>query len=105
MRLSLLKLRIRFFFLKIALVIHVYKYQYYNHFDKNYIYFFSLKFLHGIKKHILNYSISSITKYRIATKKDSSTSEVTSTQEVPIPSNNGGSDGVALLITGHKWNG
>ena len=41
----------------------------------------------------------------MATKKDSSTSEVTSTQEVPIPSNNGGSDGVALLITGHKWNG
>ena len=44
-----------------------------------------------------------MTIYRMTTK-DSSTSKVTSTQEPPIPINNGGSDGTALLITGHKLN-
>ncbi|RVX00107.1 hypothetical protein CK203_026610 [Vitis vinifera] len=46
-----------------------------------------------------------MTKYGMTTKKDSSTLEVTSTQEAPIPSNNGGSDDAALLITKHKLNG
>ncbi|RVW44664.1 hypothetical protein CK203_027477 [Vitis vinifera] len=45
-----------------------------------------------------------MTKYGMATK-DSSTSKVTSTQEAPILSNNGGLDGAALLITRHKLNG
>ena len=45
-----------------------------------------------------------MTKYGMTTK-DSSTLEVTSTQEAPIPSNNGGSDDAALLITKHKLNG
>ena len=46
-----------------------------------------------------------MTKYEMTTKKDSSTLEVTSTQEAPIPSKNGGSDDAALLITKHKLNG
>ena len=46
-----------------------------------------------------------MTKYGMTTKKDSSTLEVTSTQEAPIPSKNGGSDDAALLITKHKLNG
>ena len=37
--------------------------------------------------------------------KDSSTSKVTFTQEAPILSNNGGSDGATLIIPRHKLNG
>ena len=67
-------------------------------------FFFSfLKFLHGIKANSKPFN-PSMTKYRMTTK-DSSTSKVTSIHKAPIPSNNGGSDGVALLITRHKLNG
>ncbi|KAL6348275.1 hypothetical protein AAG906_005572 [Vitis piasezkii] len=66
-------------------------------------YFFSLKFLHGIKTESELFNLF-MTKYGKATK-DSSTLEVTSTQEAPIPSNNGGSDGAVFLITGCKLNG
>lgn len=45
-----------------------------------------------------------MTKYGMAIKRQSSTFEVTN-QEVVIPSNNGGSDGSVLLLTGHKLNG
>ena len=65
--------------------------------------FFSLKFLYGIRANFEPLNLST-TKYGMTTK-DSSTSEITSTQKAPIPSNNGGPDGVALLITGHKLNG
>ena len=66
-------------------------------------YFFSLKFLHCIKTESELFNLF-MTKYGKATK-DSSTLEVTSTQEAPIPSNNGGSDGAVFLITGCKLNG
>ena len=46
-----------------------------------------------------------MTKYEMATKRQSSTSEVTSNQETMIPSNNGFSDSSHLPITGHKLNG
>ena len=46
-----------------------------------------------------------MTKYGMATEKDSS-SEITSARESPGSSNNGGSESVAsaILITGHKLN-
>ena len=66
-------------------------------------FFFSLKFLHGIRARAEPFN-PFMTKYKMATK-DSLTSEVTSTQKAPIPSNNGGSDGVVVLITKHKLNG
>ena len=46
-----------------------------------------------------------MTKYGMATERQSSTSEVTSNQETMIPSNNGFSDSSHLPITGHKLNG
>ena len=46
-----------------------------------------------------------MTKYGMAAKKDYLTSEVTSTQEAPISSTNGGLDGAVFLITRHKLNG
>ena len=70
---------------------------------KRSIFSLSLKFLHGIRVNSEPFN-PSMTKYRMATK-DSSTLEVTSTQEAPILRNNEGSDGVTLVITRHKTNG
>ena len=71
---------------------------------KRIIFFLSLKFLRDIRANFEPFNLS-MTKYIMATKKDFSTSEVTSTQEALIPSNHKGSDGVAFLLTRHKLNG
>ena len=65
---------------------------------------FPSNILHGIKANSKPFN-PSMTQYRMTIKKDSSNSEVTSTQEAPISSNKGGSNGAALLITGHKLDG